>query len=263
MPDLAELSDPDFAAQMQGLVHQAEQAMETKEAAVRQNGTAKDSDDKALKNYQSLPQVLRPLVVGLEAVGRATGENTQLLLKLREEQDLPQLVTELKAMVEQKNAVSREMFDALHEELRSYKDGFLLDAVHRPLIRDLITLYDDLSEIRRQAQETVELHAQAETSPEVGERLRNFEMHLSHHLDFVLEVLARLEVIQMPVTSDKLDKRSQRAMAVEQAETPEQDMQVVRTLKRGFLWKDRIVRAEEVVIKKWKEGFLAVVPSAQ
>jgi hypothetical protein len=27
-------------------------------------------------------------------------------------------------------------------------------------------------------------------------------------------------------------------------------------VRRGFLWKERVVRAEEVVIKKWKEGFL-------
>jgi hypothetical protein len=35
-------------------------------------------------------------------------------------------------------------------------------------------------------------------------------------------------------------------------------------VKCGFLWKDRVVRAEEVVIKKWKEGFLVALqaPSA-
>jgi len=39
-------------------------------------------------------------------------------------------------------------------------------------------------------------------------------------------------------------------------------MDVTKTLKRGFLWKDRVVRAEEVVVKKWKEGFLvALAPS--
>ena len=30
---------------------------------------------------------------------------------------------------------------------------------------------------------------------------------------------------------------------------------VVRTLKRGFMWKERVLRAEEVVMQKWKEGF--------
>lgn len=256
---------------MQGLVHQAEQALESREAAARQAEAQRGEEEKALKSYQSLPQMLRPLVVGLEAIGRATGENTQLLLKLergtgdagKTEQEVPELVAELKSIVEQKNAVSRQMFDALHEELRSYKDGFLLDAVHRPLIRDLITLYDDLSEIRRQAHEAVALHARMESGADLHGRLRDMAMHLDHHLDFVLEVLARLEVLQMPIGLGKLDKRTQRAMAVEPAATQEEDMLVIRTLKRGFLWKERVVRAEEVVIKKWKEGFLAVVPSPQ
>jgi hypothetical protein len=29
------------------------------------------------------------------------------------------------------------------------------------------------------------------------------------------------------------------------------DQMVVKVLKRGFQWKDRVVRPEEVVIKKW------------
>jgi molecular chaperone GrpE (heat shock protein) len=53
-----------------------------------------------------------------------------------------------------------------------------------------------------------------------------------------------------------LNKQTQRAVSVEAAEDPDEDLLVVRTVKRGFLWKDRVVRAEEVVIKKWKEGFL-------
>ena len=44
-------------------------------------------------------------------------------------------------------------------------------------------------------------------------------------------------------------------MAVEIAEDPDDDGDIVRTVKRGFLWKGRVFRAEEVVIKKWKEGF--------
>jgi len=271
MPEIAELSDPDFTAQMQGLVHQAEQAIGSREAAAKQAETQKEAEEKALKSYQSLPQMLKPLQVGLEAVGRATLENKQLLQKMEEtaataskaQQDLPTLVTELRGIIEQKNAVSREMFDALHAELKGYKDDFFLETVHRPLIRDLITLYDDLSEIRRQAREAVEAIALLENASAVGQRLRDFETHLAHHLDFVLEVLARLEVSQMPIGEGVLDKRAQRAMAVEQAETQEEDLQIVRTLKRGFLWKDRIVRAEEVVIKKWKEGFLAAPPSTQ
>ena len=78
----------------------------------------------------------------------------------------------------------------------------------------------------------------------------------------ILEVLARLEVQQLPVGIGKLDKRTQRAVAVEIAEDPDQDMDIVRSLKRGFLWKDRVIRPEEVVMRKWKEGFLVALQTA-
>jgi molecular chaperone GrpE (heat shock protein) len=94
-------------------------------------------------------------------------------------------------------------------------------------------------------------------------RLRSVEMHLEHNLEFILEVLARLEVTLIAEGRGKIDKKLQRAISVEMAEDPDQDMEVVRTVKRGFLWKDRVVRAEEVVIRKWKEGFLVALPSQE
>ena len=59
----------------------------------------------------------------------------------------------------------------------------------------------------------------------------------------------------------KLDMVTQRALAVELADDPEEDGNIVRTLKRGFMWKGRVFRPEEVVMKKWKEGFLVALPS--
>jgi molecular chaperone GrpE (heat shock protein) len=78
-------------------------------------------------------------------------------------------------------------------------------------------------------------------------------------MEFIREVLNRLEVAIMPPHTGKLDKHSQRAVVVEMAEDQEQDGTVVRALKPGFMWKDRIFRPEEVVIRKWKEGFLVAL----
>jgi len=50
-------------------------------------------------------------------------------------------------------------------------------------------------------------------------------------------------------------------VTVEIAEDPDEDMNVVRSFKRGFMWKGRVMRAEEVAIKKWKEGFLMAMQS--
>lgn len=274
MADVFDLSDPDFTAQMNGLVEEAQQALGQRTDVVRQETKGQsiepDVQERAAQAYQSLPQMLKPFVAGLEALTRATGENTQILGKLDKVtsgaaeslQQLPGVVAELQAVIEKKDALSRQMFDALHEELRGYKDGFLLESVHRPMIRDLITLYDDISEIHRQMQAALI----AESGDGIGpmwDRLKTIEVNIQHNLDFILEVLARLEVTQLPVGSGKLDKRTQRTMAVEITENPDEDLDVIRVVKRGFLWKERVVRPEEVVVKKWKEGFLVALQSCK
>ncbi len=49
--------------------------------------------------------------------------------------------------VESANA---KLFDALHAELKGYKDNFLFDALQKPFIRDLVSLFDDLSAMHEQ-----------------------------------------------------------------------------------------------------------------
>jgi molecular chaperone GrpE (heat shock protein) len=287
---MLELNDADFTAQMQGLVDEAKRALhERVPGAPKPAATAAgkpapapepiveaetSAPEPAQRSAPSVGEMLRPLVQGVQAVGRATAENTQILGKLEKaageaadaHRELPQVVADLKSIVEQRSAVSRQMFDALHEELKTYKDGFLLDTIHRPMIRDLISLYDDLSQIHAQMNEAVGTLPTSQAPAEnVGggglfQRFQNILIHVEHNLHFILEVLARLEVVQLPVGTGKLNKHTQRAVAVEMAEKPEDDMDIARSVKRGFLWKDRVARAEEVVVKKWKEGFLTAMP---
>ena len=278
MPQSDETIDADFDSQLRGLFDQAEKALE------QRNGTEKRAASEwphsesepdslelpAVEHAQkatalSLPQLLRPLVQGLEMVSRATNENTTILKTLSNsaittgdsQTDMPRLVSDLRALLDAKNGLNQNMFAALHEELKGYKDGFLLQSVYRPIIRDLISLYDDTAEIRRQVTSTIADPDCAATLPlavRVVERLRTLEMNLDHNLEFIVEVLARLEVTLMDPHVGQLDKRTQRAVAVEAAGHPDEDGQVIRAAKRGFMWKERVLRAEEVVIKKFKEA---------
>lgn len=299
MPEPEIILDAEFDTQLKGLFAQAEKAIESRTtgmtkpegkselspeaspAATPETGgappiptsapaapAAAAPDPKA--GQMSLIQLLKPLVMGLDAVSRFTSENTAILKKLEtsaEEsaeahKEFPGVLTELRAMLDVRNSVSQNMFAALHEELKGYKDGFLLDSVHRPIIRDLISLYDDMTEIRRQVVTTALDAGRCEDGAGLMEKLQTTAVNIDHNLEFVIEVLNRLEVTIMPPHSGKLDKALQRAIAVELAEDPDEDSDVVRSVKRGFMWKDRLFRAEEVVIKKWKEGFLvALAPS--
>ena len=81
--------------------------------------------------------------------------------------------------------------------------------------------------------------------------MRTLEMNVEHNVEFILEVLARLEVTQFPVGTGKLDKCKQRAVAVEPTDNLNEDTLVVRSVKRGFLWHERVLRPEEVVVKRY------------
>lgn len=261
MGDTVHKIDTEFESQLRGLVDQAEKELGSQldslppaEAALEAKPAPAAGSASA-----SLPSLLRPLLVAMEALSRVSGENTALLRKLAQDGpagggDLPGVVAELRGILEMKNGVTQGMFSALHEELRGYKDAFLLEAVHRPMIRDLISLYDDLVGIHRQVHELGGGDAAAKGAG-VGpllKRAATIATNLAHNLEFILEVLARLEVVPLPERTGPLDKATQRAVVIEKAATEAEDGHVVRSLKRGFLWKDRVVRAEEVVIKKWR-----------
>lgn len=282
MPQQDENLDADFDSQLRGLFQEAEQRLEDRVAATRkeeekerekerEKEATRMSTERAARAYVTVPQMLRPMVLGLEAVTRATGENSVLLNKLDKAseqssaalQDLPGMIDALQTMLEQKNGLNQRMFDAMHEELKGYKDAFLLESVHKPIIRDLISFYDDLEIIHRQVKDAVA--AAAEIPSEFGmplqERLKTMDTNVMHNCEFIIEVLARLEVMPLQLGIGKLDKHTQRAVAVEIADDPHADGDIVRSVKRGFSWKGRVVRAEEVVIKKWKDGFLVTFNS--
>ena len=260
MSDPDNILDVDFDAQMRGLFQQAERAIGKRAGVSVASKPAADSgaDAFAIGEDSAAPpenagqsaegaETLPAGMPGLDALSRTISESIQAL---------PKVVTDLKALLEMKNGVSHSMFSALHEELKGYKDGFLLQSVYRPIIRDLVSLYDDLTEIHRQISEAVaEAAGQADESAvakKLIERMRTLEMNVEHNIEFILEVLARLEVTQFPVGTGKLDKCKQRAVAVEPTDHLDEDTLVVRSVKRGFLWHERVLRPEEVVVKRYR-----------
>ena len=269
MSEPAELPEADLDTQLRGLFEEAEQKIHGRPVPKleQEKEALRLAEERALKAYTSLPQMLRPMVQGIEAISRATGENAQILQRMdrsniettEAHKSLPHLIAGLESLLDQKNGVSQRMFDALHEELKDYKDGFLLESILKPIIRDLVSLYDDLTTIHRQMEECVA--ACDEPAGALLDRLRRMDTNLAHHCEFVVEILARLEVSMMPIGTGRLDKQSQRAVAVELVDDPELDMMVVRTVKRGFMWKGRVLRAEEVVLNKCKQAAAIGTPN--
>lgn len=253
--------DIDIDGDLRGLFEQAERAaaapLKPKDVPHVSKGPSDDS--------------LRLLMMGIEALTRAAGENTNILRRMGEEAAKPvtpdpqgdqllKVSAELRTLADQKAKVTERMFDALHEELRGYKDGFLLESLQRPVIRDLITLYDEVAEIHRQAAGALSEQASVDepVPGRIVERMQTLKTNLDHNRELILEILARIDVHPIPDGVGKLDKRTQRAVSVEPATDPEEDTVVVRSVKRGFIWKERVVRPEEVVTKKWKDAVSSV-----
>ncbi len=204
---------------------------------------------------------LQPILESLETMARAQFEQVGVLDRvekaLAQQAGIAKVLVDTKQALEHRSVVSRAMFEALHGELKTYKDAFLLEAVLRPVIRDIISLYDDIFEIHRQL--ALALSSQEQRGNMAGGALMFFETvaapanQLEHNRDAILEVLERLDVTLLPSIGGKLNKQSQRAVALEVTMDPEQDHDIVKVTKRGFLWKERVIRAEEVVIKRFQE----------
>ncbi len=248
-----ELLETDFTEQMNSLAAQAGARVE----------------DRRVSSV-TLLQMFRPVVLGLEALGRATSENALALEKLEEtvaaQAALPEMMGQVRESLEAKTAVNQQLFDALHAELRNYKDGFLAEVMHKPIIHDLISLYDDFSEIHRQISDVaLEHEAQASLDgkePQAFDRLGTTAINLDHGLEFLLEILARIGVKRVPNSTGRLNKATQRAVSMSLAESAEEDGMVAQSVKPGFKWKERLIRPEEVIVKRWKEGFVVALAAA-
>jgi molecular chaperone GrpE (heat shock protein) len=264
MPNHEEI---DVESQLQGLFQEAEDHLASAKRAEGVKPAPRPPEERVVRPPLSPAHILRPVLLGLEALVRASGENAALLGKLDEKFEkvsagvsdahkaIPGVVESLQAMLDQKNGVNQRMFDALHEELKGYKDGFLLESVLKPVICDLISLYDDLSLIHGQMQ--VVAHAAGKSSAmdkPLLDRLRTMDTNIQHNCEFILEVLARLEVSMLPPSTGKLDKQNMRVVALDPAIDPHEDGDIVQVKKRGFFWKGRLLRAEDVVIKKWRQA---------
>lgn len=219
----------------------------------------------------SLLQMLKPVVLGIEALSRAVADNTNALAKVETavavQEPLPALMAEIRETLERKQLLNQRLFDSLYEELRGYKDGFLLEVLHKPVVRDLITVFDDLSNLHTQMTRFLDEHSNepdlTEREQATIEQIKTHGNNLDHIVHSVIEVMERVEVTRLEPTTGKLNKVTQRAVAIETAETEDQDGYVARSVKPGFLWRERVVRPELVVMKKWKDNYLVALPQTK
>jgi molecular chaperone GrpE (heat shock protein) len=140
--------------------------------------------------------------------------------------------------------VNQRLFDSLHNEMIKYRDNFLHESLQKPFIRDLVILFDDLSGLLSQLQTAID------TSDGKRSALNQWRDNLENAIHSLTEILHRMEVSEIE-PKETVDRSLHKVLSFEPADFAEEDGQIVMRVKRGFLWRDQVLRPEEVVAKRF------------
>jgi molecular chaperone GrpE (heat shock protein) len=150
-------------------------------------------------------------------------------------------LAEVKRLISDKvnnDRVREKAFDQLYEELKQYKDDFVFQA-EKPLLLDLLLFYDSLNWFQ-------ESLVKQEMSPDVIADSFQFL------IDEFLEVLYRRDVTPFE-SATTFDRKVHKAVKVEPTDDKDLDYKISKVLKRGFDRAGKVLRAEEVVIHRFKK----------
>jgi len=218
--------ETDFAAVMQELCAQAADVSTAKKEAPAVSRT---------------DQGISELIGAVHSLGQRLEALEGSVLRNFEQLQFQKLEEQL-AAIRDSETVNQQLFDSLHKELISYRDNFVRESLQKPFIRDLLILFDDLSAIAGQVEESAAANGGQDT------RLHD---NISNTIHFLLEILHRLEVNEIEL-KDTVDRTLHRVITFEPTDCAEEDGQIVRRVKRGFTWHDRVLRPEEVIARRFQ-----------
>jgi molecular chaperone GrpE (heat shock protein) len=227
----------EFASTMQQLSAEAEKALPWE--AWEEGNSSRAQFAQILQEFSALKGRLQSLD---DTVANRLGQ-----LEGGEQTDLAQQIRKMdEHMVALRNteSVNQRLFDSLHQELIKYRDNFLHESLQKPFIRDLLVLFDDLSALSSQMQSALEGR---ETK---RGKLGQWRDNLENTIHSLTEILHRLEVSEIE-PKEIVDRAFHRVVSYEPSDFAEDDGRIVMRVKRGFLWRDHVLRPEEVVAKRF------------
>ena len=235
MPMEIKITD-EFASAMQQLSAEAEKTLPDDAA---EEGNSGEQFAQILEEFRSLN--------GRMASFEKTVLSRLEKLESTEKTDLAEQLQKMdEHMVALRNTetVNQRLFDSLHEELIKYRDNFLHESLQKPFIRDLVILFDDLSGLLSQ------LETAGQASGGKRGALGQWRDNLENAIHSLTEILHRMEVSEIE-PKEKVDRALHRVVSFEPADFAEEDGQIVMRVKRGFQWRDQVLRPEEVVAKRF------------
>ncbi len=133
--------------------------------------------------------------------------------------------------------VKEEAFERLYAELEDLKKNSAFEQL-RPLYMDLILLFDRSENIRQDIDGST-------TAPSPQKDV------LKTLSDELLEILYRRDIELINTTDSMFEPSVQRAIGIQPTSSEIENNQVARVVRRGFRYREHILRAEEVIIKKY------------
>jgi molecular chaperone GrpE (heat shock protein) len=153
-----------------------------------------------------------------------------------------QLAAEM-ASIRSTESVNQQLFDSLHAEMLKYRDNFLHESLQKPFIHDLVYLYDHLNGLCDQL---------STAAQEKGKRspVSQWRDNLENAIHSLVEILHRFDVKEIE-PRERVDRACHRVINYEPADFPEEDGSIVMRVKRGFVWRGKLIRPEEVIAKRF------------
>jgi molecular chaperone GrpE (heat shock protein) len=148
------------------------------------------------------------------------------------------------AAIRSTESVNQRLFDSLHDELLKYRDNFLHESLQKPFIHDLVMLFDDLSSLSEQ------LRTAADAENQRGHTAQ-WRDNLDNAVHSLVEILHRFEVKEIE-PKEHVDRALHRVVSYEPANFAEEDGCIVMRVRRGFFWRGKLIRPEEVIAKRFE-----------
>jgi molecular chaperone GrpE (heat shock protein) len=219
----------EFAAVMQQLSAEAAKAFpELYSPNPSGNGNAPEDFGSLLKEFQ------KTVMARLDALAAPSIEVNRRFDQIEEH------LTALRST----DSVTQQLFDSLHAELRKYRDNFLHESLQKPFIHDLVILYDDLNGLAAQ------LRTAAEEKGVKRGHIAQWRDNLENAVHSLVEILHRFEVHEIEV-KEFVDRALHKVISYEPADFAEEDGRIIMRVRRGFVWRGKLVRPEEVIAKRF------------
>ncbi|HUN34017.1 MAG TPA: hypothetical protein VMU95_18605 [Trebonia sp.] len=172
--------------------------------------------------------------------GQAEAETEQADADAGEPNDSAEILAELRELRERFDSKIRydeakeRQVDVLHQELEGYRQG-LYQQIMRPVMVDLIGIYDELADQQARLADTG-------------------EGGLGFLIEMVEIALERYEVTRFTCEGDAIERSRQKVIDTESTSKPELARRLARRVRPGFEMKGKVIRPEWVVAYRHVPG---------